>query len=134
MLAISSLQVCCRNIALSYSFLMFMWILYVVFGSFSYRSKVIIKGISNIIRTGYSITIIKGEHSGASNTEMHFLNSCQDKHSTFLKAGSCVFINTWKTEYYAPLSLEQNKPRLKIWHWLELGCSNELKHSTNKKT
>ena len=31
------------------------------FYSFSYRGKVIIKGVSNIIGFGYSITIIKGE-------------------------------------------------------------------------
>ena len=32
------------------------------FHSFSYRDKVIIKGISNNIGIGYSITIIKGEY------------------------------------------------------------------------
>ena len=34
-----------------------------LFCSFSYRGKVIIKGISNIIRIGYGITIIKGQDS-----------------------------------------------------------------------
>ena len=29
-----------------------------------YGNKVVIKGISNIIETGYSITIIKGQYSG----------------------------------------------------------------------
>ena len=32
------------------------------FPSFSYRGKVIIKGIHNIIGIGYSVTIIKGEY------------------------------------------------------------------------
>ena len=32
-------------------------------GSFSYRSKVILKGIKNITGTGYSSTIIIAEHS-----------------------------------------------------------------------
>ena len=40
----------------------FMWIFYAFFRSFSYRDKVIIKGICNNIGTGYSMTIIKGEH------------------------------------------------------------------------
>ena len=33
------------------------------FCSFSYRGKIIIKGVSNIIGIGYSITIIKGQYS-----------------------------------------------------------------------
>ena len=33
------------------------------FCSFTYRGKVIIKGVSNIIGIGYSITIVKGEYS-----------------------------------------------------------------------
>ena len=36
---------------------MFMWIFYVIFGSFSNRSKVIVKDVSNIIVIGYSITL-----------------------------------------------------------------------------
>ena len=41
---------------------MFMWIFYAFFRSLSYRGKVIIKGIRNIIVIGYSTTIIKGEY------------------------------------------------------------------------
>ena len=33
-----------------------------LFHGFSYRCKVIIKGVSNIIGIGYSVTIIKGEY------------------------------------------------------------------------
>ena len=40
---------------------MFMWVFYAFFLSFSYRGKVIIKGIHNI-GIGYDITIIKGEY------------------------------------------------------------------------
>ena len=36
---------------------------FMFFCSFMYRGKIIIKGVSNIIRIGYSITIIKGEYS-----------------------------------------------------------------------
>ena len=40
---------------------MFMW---VFFAFFSYRCKVIVKGVSNIIGIGYSITMIKGDTVG----------------------------------------------------------------------
>ena len=40
---------------------MFMCIFFFVFGSFSYRSKVIVKGVSSIIGIGYSIAIITRE-------------------------------------------------------------------------
>ena len=40
-----------------------MCIFYAFLCSFSYRGKVIIKGVSNIIGIGYSITIIKGQYS-----------------------------------------------------------------------
>ena len=64
MLAISSLSVGCRNIVLSVSFEslenVYKYIL-CFFCSFSYRGKVIIKGVCNIIGIGYSITIIKRE-------------------------------------------------------------------------
>ena len=66
MLAISSLSVGCRNIALSLSFesLKNTYVnIFCFFCSFSYRDKVIIKGISNITGIGYGITIIKGEYS-----------------------------------------------------------------------
>ena len=68
MLTISSLSVGCRNNVLILSlerqsekclceyFMLF-------FCSFSYRGKVIIKGVSSIIGIGYSITIIKGHYS-----------------------------------------------------------------------
>ena len=36
------------------------------------------------------------------------------KHSAFLKAGNYIFINTWNTEFHAPLQLRENKSRLKI--------------------
>ena len=42
---------------------MFMGIFYVFFHSFSYRGKITIKGVSNIIGSRYSITIIKEEYS-----------------------------------------------------------------------
>ena len=54
MLVISFLSEGCRNIVLLLSFERF---------SFSYRGKVIIKGVSNIISIGYSITIIKEQYS-----------------------------------------------------------------------
>ena len=41
---------------------MIMWIFYAFFRSFSYKGKVIIKDVSNIIEIGYSITIIKGDY------------------------------------------------------------------------
>ena len=40
-----------------------MCIFYAFLCSFSYRGKVIIKGVSNIIGIGYSIIIIKGQYS-----------------------------------------------------------------------
>ena len=40
---------------------MFMCVIFMLFYSFSYRGTVIIKGVSNIIGIGYSITIIKRE-------------------------------------------------------------------------
>ena len=52
MSAISSLLLGCTIIVLLYSFL-----------SFSYRSKVIVEGVSNIIGIGYRIDIIMEEHS-----------------------------------------------------------------------
>ena len=54
-------------------------------------------------------------------------------HGVFLKTDSYVFINTWNTEFYIPLSLKQNKSRYTIWHWLELGCFCKWKQSTNKE-
>ena len=42
---------------------MFMWIFFAFFRTFSYRGKVIIKGICNIIGVDYCIDIIKGEYS-----------------------------------------------------------------------
>ena len=64
MLAISSLSVVCRNIVYDYFHLkdslknVYVNIL-CFFCSFSYRGKVIIKGVSNTIGIDYSITIIK---------------------------------------------------------------------------
>ena len=58
-LAISSLSVGCRNIVPSLSFERFMGVFYAFLYRLSYRDKVIIKGVSNIIGIGYSITIIK---------------------------------------------------------------------------
>ena len=40
-----------------------MCIFYAFLCSFSYKGKVIIKGVSNIIGVGSSITIIKGQYS-----------------------------------------------------------------------
>ena len=34
-------------------------------------------------------------------------------HGEFFKTDSCVFINTWNTEFYIPLLLKQNKSRYK---------------------
>ena len=64
MLASSSLLVGCRNIVLVKKIVwkIFMWIFYAFIRSFSYRGKVIIKAIHNIIGFGYSITTIKGEY------------------------------------------------------------------------
>ena len=58
---------------------------------------------------------------------------CSFTHGVFVKTDSYVFINTWNTEFYIPLSLRQNKSRYKIWHWLELGCFCKWKQSTNKE-
>ena len=65
MLAISSLSVGCKNIVLSLSFerCLYLCIFYAFLCSFGYRDKVIIKGVSNTIRIGYSITIIKRENT-----------------------------------------------------------------------
>ena len=67
MLAISSLSVDCRNNVLllwseKYSEKCFCEY-FMLFCSLSYRGKVIIKGFSNIIGIGYSITIIKRQYS-----------------------------------------------------------------------
>ena len=59
MLTISSLSVGCRNNVL----ILLLERFYALFCSFSYRGKVIIKGVSNIIGIGYSIIIIKGQYS-----------------------------------------------------------------------
>ena len=61
-----------------------------------------------------------------------FNSFVQLPHGVFLKTDSCVFINTWNTEFYIPLLLRQNKSRCKIWQWLELGCFCKWKQSTNK--
>ena len=39
------------------------YVFYASFGSFSYRGKVTIKGVSNIIVTGYSMSIFTGQYS-----------------------------------------------------------------------
>ena len=62
-----------------------------------------------------------------------FDDLCSFPHGVFLKTGNYVFIYTWNTEFYIPLSLRQNKSRYKIWHWLELVCSCKWKQSTNKE-
>ena len=67
MLPISSLLVGFRNIVLHHFSVgqseKCLCEYFVVFGSFSNSSKVIVKGISNIIENSYSITIIMGERS-----------------------------------------------------------------------
>ena len=54
-------------------------------------------------------------------------------YGVFVNADSYVFINTWNTESYIPLSLRQNNSRNKIWHWLELGCFCKWKQWTSKE-
>ena len=58
---------------------------------------------------------------------------CSFPYCAFLKASSYIFIKTWNTEFYIPLSFRQNKSRYKIWCWLELGWYCKLKQSTNKE-
>ena len=55
---------------------MFTWIFFVVFDSFTNRSKVIVKSVSIIIGIGCSITIIMGEHTvdALEATVLSFLN------------------------------------------------------------
>ena len=55
---------------------MFTWIFFVVFDSFTNRSKVIVKSVSIIIGIGFSITIIMGEHTvdALEATVLSFLN------------------------------------------------------------
>ena len=61
MLAISSLSVGCRNYVLLVSFERCLYEYFMLIcRSFSYRGKVFIKGIRNIIEIACSITIIKG--------------------------------------------------------------------------
>ena len=68
MLAISSLAVGCRSIVLLLSFERYPekclreYFIYACFCSISYRGKVIIKGVSNIIGIGYSISIFMGHY------------------------------------------------------------------------
>ena len=60
--------------------------------------------------------------------------SCSFKHGRFLKPGGFVFINNWSTKMYTLLLFGQNKSKLKICHWLELGCSCKLKQWTTRET
>ena len=52
-------------------------------------------------------------------------------HWWFLKTDSYVFINTWNTKIFSPLSLRKNESKYK--QWLELGCFCKLKQTTNNK-
>ena len=63
MLVISSLSVGCRDIVLSLSFETVWKMFMCFFCSFSYRGKVTIKSVSNIVGIGYSITVITREYS-----------------------------------------------------------------------
>ena len=56
---------------------MFMWI-FCFFCSFSYRGKVIIKGVSNIIEIGYSITLIKSRESAVGILDATFFREMKD--------------------------------------------------------
>ena len=77
MLGISSSSVGCRSIVLLLSFerksgkCLCEYLCFLC--SFSYRDKIIIKDVSNIIGIGYSITTIKGKNSWYIQWMLQFL-------------------------------------------------------------
>ena len=77
---------------------MFIWIFYVAFGSFSHRSKAIIKYVSNILRIVCSITIFKRERERQREKEREGIAGALE--DTFLEKLEIWFVSMYSQYYF----------------------------------